>query len=93
MGVVTYQPLCRLQVPLHVKEALEAEAAAAAGADDGGGEAGIAEALRFPLALGPARVEAGEPPPAHCRLFESWLGRSSVSAEEMRPLLSTPRVA
>ncbi len=42
------------QVPLSVKEAL---AEFAAGAD---GE-GSAEALRFPLAMGPARLEAGAP--------------------------------
>ena len=59
-----------------MKEALDAEAVEAAGADGGGGEAGTAEALRFPLALGPARVEAGEPPPASCHIQRTRVGRS-----------------
>ena len=54
-------------MPLNVKEALDAEAAGAVGADGGGG-ASTPEALRFPLALGPARVEAGAPPPANCHI-------------------------
>ena len=54
-------------MPLNVKEALDAAAAEAASADGGGGGSNV-DALRFPLALGPARVEAGGPPPASATL-------------------------
>lgn len=46
-----------VQVPLSVKEALAAATAEAHGGGAGG--EGSTEALRFPLALGPPRVEAG----------------------------------
>ena len=83
---------CRLQVPLHVKEALDADAAKAAGADGGGGEAGSAETLRFPLALGPARVEAGEPSPANCKIPAS-LTQPQLSVCRSEEAAGTSRAA
>ncbi|KAK9828426.1 hypothetical protein WJX81_006839 [Elliptochloris bilobata] len=73
------------QVPLSVKEALAAAAADAGGAhgDDMGNDL---EALRFPLAFGPARVEADRQGEA-CMVFDCLLNADVVAqAALLRPL-------
>ena len=73
--------LVLVQVPLSVKEAL---AAATAEAHSGGaGGEGSTEALRFPLALGPPRVEAGVHP---CLAYNSHA--AFASAATYRALLT-----